>query len=157
MTVFVDGKYYSDAEFMSLPDLPNAETVRASGCTGLTSLPDLPNAETVEVSGCTGLTHFCGHKLPDEKTIKDRLTEVAVNALASERALEMSTWHTCETTHCLAGWAIALAGDEGKKLESKYGSAAAGTILLGVEVSNWFYLPNNAAREKLRAVLADAC
>ena len=197
MTVIVDGKYYSDAEFMWLPDLPNAEYVYASGCTGLTSLPDLPNAETVYVSGCTGLTslpdlpnakyvdvsgctgltslpdlpnaetvyvsgctaltHFCGHELPDAQTIKDRLTAVALNALASESALNMGTWHTCETTHCMAGWAITLAGDEGKKLESKYGPHAAGTILLGVEVSDWFYLSNDAAREKLQAVLADAC
>ncbi|MCX6217691.1 hypothetical protein [Spirosoma sp.] len=31
----------------------------------------------------------------------------------------MSTWHTCETTHCRAGWVVALAGKEGQKLESK--------------------------------------
>jgi hypothetical protein len=31
----------------------------------------------------------------------------------------MSTWHTCETTHCRAGWVVMLAGDEGRKLESK--------------------------------------
>jgi hypothetical protein len=31
----------------------------------------------------------------------------------------MSTWHTCETTHCRAGWVVMLAGDEGKKLEQR--------------------------------------
>lgn len=39
----------------SLPPLPAATTVDASGCTGLTSL-DLPAATTVDASGCTGLT-----------------------------------------------------------------------------------------------------
>ena len=29
----------------------------------------------------------------------------------------MSDWHTCETTHCRAGWVVALAGKEGKALE----------------------------------------
>ncbi len=29
----------------------------------------------------------------------------------------MGTWHTCETTHCRAGWVVTLAGEAGKKLE----------------------------------------
>ena len=31
----------------------------------------------------------------------------------------MATWHTCDTTHCRAGWVVMLAGDQGKKLESE--------------------------------------
>jgi hypothetical protein len=31
----------------------------------------------------------------------------------------MSDWHTCDTTHCRAGWAVFLAGEAGKKLENK--------------------------------------
>jgi hypothetical protein len=31
----------------------------------------------------------------------------------------MSTWHTCETTHCRAGWVVTLAGEKGKELEQK--------------------------------------
>ena len=31
----------------------------------------------------------------------------------------MNTWHTCNTTHCRAGWVVFLAGEEGKKLEEK--------------------------------------
>lgn len=29
----------------------------------------------------------------------------------------MDSWHTCETTHCRAGWVVHLAGELGKKLE----------------------------------------
>ncbi len=29
----------------------------------------------------------------------------------------MSSWHTCDTTHCRAGWVVVLAGDAGKSLE----------------------------------------
>jgi hypothetical protein len=28
----------------------------------------------------------------------------------------MSAWHTCETTHCRAGWVVTLAGEAGRKL-----------------------------------------
>jgi len=31
--------------------------------------------------------------------------------------LNMSTWHTCDTTHCRAGWINHLAGKEGNELE----------------------------------------
>jgi len=30
----------------------------------------------------------------------------------------MGDWHTCDTTHCRAGWVVFLAGDAGKKLEA---------------------------------------
>lgn len=33
--------------------------------------------------------------------------------------LNMNEWHTCDTTHCRAGWAVHLAGEKGKKLESE--------------------------------------
>ena len=31
----------------------------------------------------------------------------------------MAKWHTCETTHCRAGWVVSLAGKAGKDLEEK--------------------------------------
>ena len=31
----------------------------------------------------------------------------------------MDTWHTCDTTHCRAGWVVHLAGSAGYELESK--------------------------------------
>jgi hypothetical protein len=31
----------------------------------------------------------------------------------------MGNWHTCETTHCRAGWIVHLAGKEGRALEQK--------------------------------------
>ena len=38
-------------------------------------------------------------------------------AASATDALDMDTWHTCETTHCRAGWVVTLAGEEGKALE----------------------------------------
>ena len=75
--------------------------------------------------------------------------------------LEMNNWHTCETTHCRAGWAITLAGDSGRTLESMMGPAAAGAIIYatcypGMKIPN-FYADNNEALKdiKSRAALAN--
>ena len=44
----------------------------------------------------------------------------AVYAAASvPNALCMATWHSCETTHCRAGWVVTLAGEAGKELERR--------------------------------------
>ncbi len=40
-------------------------------------------------------------------------------AASQPHALNMSDWHTCDTTHCRAGWVVFLAGEEGKRLENK--------------------------------------
>jgi hypothetical protein len=39
-------------------------------------------------------------------------------ASAKPEALNMGNWHTCDTTHCRAGWVVFLAGEAGKKLEN---------------------------------------
>lgn len=44
-------------------------------------------------------------------------------------SLDMSKWHTCETTHCRAGWAIQHAGEAGKALEKKFGAEIAGKMI----------------------------
>ena len=43
-------------------------------------------------------------------------------------AIEMNDWHTCETTHCRAGWATHL-HPEGALLESIYGTSAAAALI----------------------------
>ena len=40
--------------------------------------------------------------------------------------LDMKDWHSCETTHCRAGWAIHLAGAAGYELERKSNPEFAG-------------------------------
>lgn len=41
----------------------------------------------------------------------------------------MSFWHTCDTTHCLAGWAIHLAGTDGYMLENLTNPSFAGKMI----------------------------
>ncbi|HZZ79643.1 MAG TPA: pentapeptide repeat-containing protein, partial [Gemmataceae bacterium] len=69
-------------------------------------------------------------------------------------SLDMTDWHTCETTHCRAGWAVNLAGPAGKMLEDRIGPAAAGALIYaasrpGEPIPN-FYATNEDAMEDLR-------
>jgi hypothetical protein len=63
--------------------------------------------------------------------IVPRLHTMILAALDTGGTLDMDTWHseTCATTHCRAGWAIALAGKAGKELEDKVGPAVAGALI----------------------------
>lgn len=40
-------------------------------------------------------------------------------AVTQPSALDMGAWHTCDTTHCRAGWVVHLAGAEGYELEKR--------------------------------------
>ncbi|MFD2207187.1 hypothetical protein [Kiloniella antarctica] len=50
----------------------------------------------------------------------------------------MTDWHTCETTHCRAGWVVTLAGKEGKKLEDKIGTPAAALAIYAASDPEYF-------------------
>ncbi len=45
------------------------------------------------------------------------------------KRLNMSSWHTCKTTHCRGGHAIVLASDAGRMLEHFLGSEGAATVI----------------------------
>jgi hypothetical protein len=68
-------------------------------------------------------------------------------------ALAMGDWHTCETTHCRAGWAIHLAGKAGYELEAKLGDPAlAGRAIYRASTgrSPHFYATNERALADIR-------
>jgi hypothetical protein len=67
----------------------------------------------------------------------------------------MSDWHTCETTHCRAGWAVFLAGQAGKELEEKTSTlfAAMQIYKASSEIRVFppqFYKPNKEALEDMK-------
>jgi hypothetical protein len=104
------------------------------------------NLSGANLSGATGL--------PIATDAADRLKAVAQAALQPD-ALEMSSWHTCGTTHCIAGWAIHLAGEPGRLMESMMGAEVAGLLLLGADAHGHFHDSNEKAMEYLRGVVAD--
>jgi hypothetical protein len=97
-----------------------------------------------------------GFEIPSAEVAAPLLRQVAEAALAAPECLDMSMWHTCETTHCIAGWAVTLTGDRGKFLEHKYGTENAGLLLLGIEAATHFYDSNDNARVWLQSKLEEA-
>ncbi len=67
--------------------------------------------------------------------------------------LEMGGWHTCETTHCRAGWAIHLAGKPGYDLEREIGSCAAGALIYHASTGRVpnFFAGNDEAMQDIKA------
>ena len=41
----------------------------------------------------------------------------------------MGEWHSCNTTHCRAGWVVHLSGDAGYALERFHGTALAAQLV----------------------------
>ncbi|MEO6046015.1 MAG: pentapeptide repeat-containing protein [Candidatus Kapaibacterium sp.] len=50
-------------------------------------------------------------------------------AIGAGGELDMGNWHSCDTTHCRAGWTIHLAGEAGYALEKAVGPNVAGALI----------------------------
>jgi hypothetical protein len=86
-------------------------------------------------------------EIPRVENLHARMAEVTAPA----GALDMGAWHSCETTHCRAGWAITLAGEAGAALERAYGPSAAGALIYHAStgVVPDFHATNTTAREDI--------
>lgn len=97
---------------------------------------------------------LAGAELGLEVPIIENIHKKIYKAASSENALEMDEWHTCETTHCIAGWAVVLAGEQGKKLEEKITTATAATLIYHKSDPKnrvpSFYKSNEEALEELK-------
>ena len=71
-----------------------------------------------------------GAVLRDACPVKIESIHQKVYAAASAPdALDMTSWHTCDTTHCRAGWVVTLAGEGGRALEWAMGTPAAAAMI----------------------------
>ena len=94
---------------------------------------------------------------PTERAPIPRIDDIhrKVYAAASKpAALAMDCFHTCETTHCRAGWVIHLAGEAGYALEKRFNSELAAMLIYresGYKINPCrFYDSNDAALEDMR-------
>ena len=69
-----------------------------------------------------------GAQLP-VKLVVPGLDQKMLEACEVDGALNMFTWHTCETMHCRAGWAVTLAGEAGRVLEGLTDTATAAALI----------------------------
>jgi len=75
----------------------------------------------------------------------DNIHQAVFNAASQPDALNMRTWHTCDTTHCRAGWVVHLAGDAGRTLEWAYGGPGRGTSVAAALI----YLASDPSLERV--------
>ena len=72
-------------------------------------------------------------------------------AASNPEALVMDAWHSCEKTHCRAGWAVTLAGEAGRALERFYNTPLAALMIYDASDRTFkinpgrFYDDNDAA------------
>jgi hypothetical protein len=115
---------------------------RCSGCSGC--------------SGCYGCYGKIGDAAPTIPVIPNIHAAIYEAVTAKPTALEMGTWHTCETTHCRAGWVVTLAGPEGKALENRFNTELAAMMIYDASDPGYkinparFYDTNEAALEDMR-------
>jgi hypothetical protein len=70
-------------------------------------------------------SEFKPPKIPKIKNIHQKIYDAA----SQPKALAMGNWHTCETTHCRAGWVVHLAGKDGYELEKFHNTALAAHLI----------------------------
>lgn len=96
-------------------------------------------------------------KIPIPKI--DKIHQKIYKASSAKSSLDMSSWHTCDTTHCRAGWVVHLAGKEGYILEKIFTTPLAASMIYR-ESSNLevcmpdFYDTDERALDKMKE-LAD--
>ena len=83
---------------------------RCSDCSGL------KNASPVEQEQTSDDPRIAEVKIPVIENIHQKVLEAVT---ADTHKLNMSEWHTCDTTHCRAGWVVHIAGKDGYELEKK--------------------------------------
>jgi hypothetical protein len=86
--------------------------------------------------------------------------QTVYSAASQPGALSMSSWHSCGTTHCRAGWVVALAGEGGAAMEWCLGTPAAAALIYlksdpKIERIPNFYASNEDALADMKR-LADA-
>jgi hypothetical protein len=112
------------------------------------------NLSEVNLRGCD-LIGALG--LPAAPVVPDIDARI-LSAIEAGGELNMGAWHTCETTHCRAGWAVHLAGEAGYALERATTPYLAGRLIYeasrpGVPAP-FFFTDNVTALVDIRACAA---
>lgn len=88
---------------------------RCSRCSGCSDCSHCSHCSGC--SGCSGCSDMPPAKSAMSIPVIEHIHQKVYAAASQPGCLNMSLWHTCETTHCRAGWVVTLAGEEGKRLE----------------------------------------
>jgi uncharacterized protein YjbI with pentapeptide repeats len=89
------------------------------------------------------------YSLPQILVVDGFVQQVAERVQQTGCSIDMATWHTCNTVHCLAGW-ITTIHPQGKLLESIYECGTAAALILnasGLSIPD-FYDTNDGADQR---------
>ena len=84
-------------------------------------------ASLKDCSGCSDWSHKNIEPLPVPSVTN--LDRRVYEAASQPGALEMDNWHTCEQTHCRAGWIVFLAGEQGRALKKRFNTELAAMLI----------------------------
>jgi uncharacterized protein YjbI with pentapeptide repeats len=91
---------------------------------------------------------------PADIPVIPNIDAAILTAIENGGELNMGAWHTCETTHCRAGWAVHLAGAAGKALEERVGTQMAGAMIYRAsrpgKPAPWFFDTDENALADIR-------
>ena len=76
-----------------------------------------------------------------------------LEAVSKPESLDMRNWHTCETTHCRAGWVVVLAGEKGRALEKQTTTAFAASQIY--KASSWIRVYHSRFYETNEKAMTD--
>jgi hypothetical protein len=135
-------------------DLTDADLTRADLTDAVLTGADLTRADLTDaVLTRAVLTDAYGLILPTPEEAAQRIKAIAQAVLVDGAGFEMRDVHTCNTTHCIAGWAVHNEGPVGYTLEKAVGWNMAGLMLLGVEAHSHFHDTNEQAKAWLQSKL----
>ena len=149
------GKVIFAAGIDCAPDAPESIKLGMADLTGANLRDaDLTGADLTGAD-LTG-ADLTGADLSDAPIIQN-IHKAVYDAASQPGALDMSLWH-CGTAHCRAGWVVALAGEDGAKLEGAIGTASAACAiylasdpdLFRIEPIPDFYCDNATALADMR-------
>ena len=129
---------------------------RCSHCSGCSHCSHCSGCS--DCSRCSGCSDFDATTQTEFETKKVGCFNVPIipnihktiyDAVCQPNALDMSNWHSCETTHCRAGWVVHKAGPLGYALERQTSPVFAAMLIYeasGYEIAPpRFYDANEAA------------
>ena len=126
---------------------------------------DLADADLADIRGTTAeqIKSDAGKpaERPDVPIIPNIHQTLLAAVTASGCKLNMSKWHSCETSHCRAGWIVTLAGPKGKELEDKKGTARAATMIYrasdpGFRTPHWYASDEHAMADIVKCAADEA-
>jgi len=99
---------------------------------------------------------YCSDKIKNTESfdapVIPNIHQAVLDAASGEGALNMADWHTCDTTHCRAGWVVFLAGEAGLDLEKRTSTLFAALMIYKasspIKVSPTRFFESNAVAMK---------